>query len=118
MAFWRTDRNRKAEGLKAGEPGTQLCWLDALAGMRSNRGENILTMEGRTWAIQKIRGICHMSNASYAFNRSSQTEQTIIRSDKNAVTSFNHAAFTVAAYACIDHGYMNASRRGKPHGAA
>ncbi len=86
--------------------------------MRSDRGENILTMEGRTWAIEKIRGIRHMSNALYAFNRSSQTEQAIVRSGKNTVTSFNYDAFTVAAYACIDHGYMNASRRGKPHGTA
>ena len=112
------DRNRQAEALKAGKSRTKLCWLDPLGERRGNRGENNPTMKGRTWAIEKIRGIRHMCNPLYALSRSSQAEQAIIRSDKNAVTSFNHAAFTVAAYACIDHGYMNASRRGKPHGAA
>ena len=57
-----------------------------------------------------------MSNALYAFNRSSQTEQAIIRSDKNAVTSFNRDAFTAAAYAWIDHGCVNGSGGGM-HGA-
>jgi len=103
-AFWRRVRNRQA-----GEPGTQLCWLDHLGEIRSNRGDIIPTREYRTWVIEKIRGIRHMSNALYAFNWSSQTEQAIIMSDKHAVTIFNHGAYGL--YALIDHGCMNASGR-------